>query len=153
MIRRLDLSNEVETAELLALQKAAYTVEAELIGSSEIPPLKDTLRDLMRCGETFYGCFEKGRLVGAISYKCEGRVLDVHRLVVHPDHFCKGIGRSLVLYLENAERTAGKIVVSTGTKNYPAKKLYLGLGFREAAEAEVAPAVHISFFEKELGSG
>ena len=151
MIRRLDLSNEVETAELLALQKAAYTVEAELIGSSEIPPLKDTLRDLMRCGETFYGCFEKGRLVGAISYKCEGRVLDVHRLVVHPDHFRKGIGRSLVLHLENAERTAGRIVLSTGTKNYPATKLCLG--FREAAEAEVAPAVHISFFEKELGSG
>ena len=150
MIRRLDLSSEVEAAELLALQKTSYTVEAELIGSSDIPPLKETLWNLMHCGETFYGYFEKERLVGVISYKKEGGVLDIHRLVVHPDHFRQGIGRSLVLHLENVEGTAGKIVVSTGAKNYPAKKLYLGLGFRETARAEVAPALYVSFFEKKL---
>jgi ribosomal protein S18 acetylase RimI-like enzyme len=150
LIRRLDLSSEVEAAELLALQKTSYTVEAELIGSSDIPPLKETLWDLMHCGEAFYGCFKRGRLVGAISYKKQGDVLDVHRLVVHPDRFRRGIGRSLVLHLENVEGTAGKILVSTGAKNYPARKLYLGLGFRESAEAEVAPGLYVSFFEKEL---
>ena len=112
--------------------------------------MKETLWDLMHCGETFYGYFERGRLVGAISYKKQGDVLDIHRLVVHPDRFRRGIGRSLVLHLENVEGTAGKILVSTGAKNYPVRKLYLGLGFRETAEAEVAPALYVSSFEKGL---
>ena len=55
-----------------------------------------------------------------------------------------------MLHLENIQGTAGKIVVSTGAKNYPAKKLYLGLGFRETAQVEVAPTLYVSFFEEEL---
>ena len=112
--------------------------------------MKEMLWNLMHCRETFYGYFEKERLVGAISYKKEGGVLDIHRLVVHPDHFRQGIGRSLMLHLENFEGTAGKIVVSTGAKNYPAKKLYLGLGFQETAQVELAPTLYVSFSEKEL---
>lgn len=151
MIQPLDLSDEARTAELLALQRTSYAVEAALIGTSDIPPLKDTPRTLARTGETFYGYFEEGSLVGAISYKNEKGILDIHRLVVHPDHFRKGIGRSLVAFVEETERaSSGKIVVSTGSENHPARSLYLSLGFRETREVEVAPALRVTYFEKEL---
>ncbi len=149
MIRALDLSHEAQTTELLALQKVSYAVEAALIGTSGIPALKDTPQTLAACGETFYGYFEGDELVGVISYK-RGGVLDIHRLVVHPDHFRKGIGSSLVTFVEETGRMFAKIVVSTGAKNHPARSLYRSLGFRETKEAEVAPALRVTFFEKTL---
>lgn len=150
MIRRLDLSDEARAKELLALQRASYAVEAALIGTSDLPPLKDTPQTLARCGETFYGYIEGDTLVGAISYKTENDDLDIHRLVVHPEHFRKGIGRSLVTFVQEAEPMCRRILVSTGAGNRPAKNLYLSLGFRETKEAEVAPGLRVTFFEREL---
>ncbi len=88
--------------------------------------------------------------MGAISYKREDEALDIHRLVVHPDHFRKGIARALVEHIEGLAGTAARIVVSTGAKNVPAKHLYRSLGFKEVREAEVAPNLRITFFEKPL---
>jgi ribosomal protein S18 acetylase RimI-like enzyme len=150
VIRQLDLSDEARTKELLALQQASYAVEAALIGTSDIPPLKDTPETLARCGETFYGYFEGDSLVGAISYKIENDTLDIHRLVVRPDRFRKGIGRSLVAFVEEIEPGPRRIVVSTGAGNRPAKNLYLSLGFRKTNETEVAPGLRVALFEKEL---
>ncbi len=64
-----------------------------MIGTHEIPPLRDTAETLGRCGEAFYGYFAEGRLVGAVPYKKQDDALDIHRLVVNPDHFRRGIGR------------------------------------------------------------
>jgi len=149
VIRPLDLSDGALIAKLLVLQKASYAAEAALIGTWDIPPLKDTPRTLARCGETCYGYFEGDSLVGAISYKCENDTLDIHRLVVHPDHFRKGIGRSLVAFMQETEPKARKVVVSTGAENHPARNLYLSLGFRKTGEAEVARALRIAYLEKE----
>ena len=150
MIRELDFSNGLELTEILELQKASYAVEAALIGSSDIPSLNDTPRTLESCGETFYGYVLGGEIVAAISYKTVERGVDLHRLVVRPDHFRKGIARSLVSHVEEVERGTERLLVSTGAGNFPAKNLYRGLGFRETAEREVAPGLRVTSFEKEL---
>jgi hypothetical protein len=51
----LDLCDQPTASELLELQRRAYRVEAELIGSFAIPALHETLAELQRCGETFLG--------------------------------------------------------------------------------------------------
>jgi ribosomal protein S18 acetylase RimI-like enzyme len=153
VIRRLDLTDGQELTEVLALQRAAYAVEAKLIGTSDIPPLKDTAETLAKCGEIFHGYFDEGRLVGAISHKKVKHTLDIHRLVVNPDHFRRGIARSLVGHVEGIEGTADRIVVSTGARNTPAKLLYRRLGFHETGESEPVPGLRISTFEKPLRSG
>lgn len=123
-------------------------MEAGLIGSSDIPPLKDTPHTLARCGETFHGYFLEGRLVGAVSHKRSDGIVDIHRLVVHPDQFRKGIGRSLVGHLETVEWGVERIVVSTGAENTPATNLYRSLGFQEIGESEVAAGLRVTLFEK-----
>jgi ribosomal protein S18 acetylase RimI-like enzyme len=148
VIRKLDLSNEPELLELLELQRASYAVEAALIDSQNIPPLKDTPATLSGCGETFLGCFLGGKLVGAVSYKTTDGVVDIHRLVVHPDHFRRGIARSLLGRLEEVEHERTRILVSTGSKNIPARNLYRSLGFGETGEAEPAPELFVTHFEK-----
>jgi ribosomal protein S18 acetylase RimI-like enzyme len=149
MIRKLNLQHEVEAQHLLDLQQKSYTVEARLIGYHDIPPLHDSLERLQQCTETFYGYFVKRQcLVGAISYKREGRVLDIHRLMVHPNHFRKGIAASLLQFVERAEDGVDTITVATGTKNKPAIHLYRRFGFRETENRELTPGISMTFFEK-----
>lgn len=68
MIRRMDLFDFDEVNALLGLQRIAYSVEADLIGFYDIPPLMDTIQSLQSCNEVFYGYYREGELWGAISY-------------------------------------------------------------------------------------
>lgn len=132
------------------LQQASYPVEAKLIGLDTIPPLLDTPETLANCGESFVGCFEpNGRLVGAISFKQidAGLTLDIYRLMVHPERFRRGIAAAL---METALSLPGlrRAIVSTGTANAPAVKLYHRFGFRHVGLVDIAPGVTISRFAK-----
>jgi GNAT superfamily N-acetyltransferase len=141
-----------QARQLLEVQRAAYFVEAELIGSRAIPALHEDLEALQRSDETFYGYWANECLVGAISYKKASELLDIHRLVVHPTSFRRGIGKALVQFVEQAEEDVERVIVSTGTKNLPARQLYTRLGFVEIGEKEVIPGLFITHFEKKSGS-
>ena len=150
VIQKLDLHASQQAQCLLTIQRAAYTVEAELIGSSAIPALTESLEALQQSGETVYGYWLDEQLAGAISYKREGTVLDIHRLVVHPAYFRRGIGKTLVSFVEQIEESITTIVVSTGARNIPAKRLYRQLGFVETGDKEIVPGLFITQFEKHL---
>ncbi len=151
MIELLNVSDAAVARRLLAVQIPAYRIEAELIGFYDIPPLRDTVATLQASGETFFGYYLADELVGAISYKREGETVDIHRLIVSPAHFRKGIASALLRYLLEAEAEAGatRFVVSTGDKNTPAKELYIRHGFTEVGRVEVAPGVNLASFVKE----
>lgn len=149
MIQAFDIRDVTEARVVLVLQRTSYAVEAEIIGSRELPPLFETLEALRFSGEDFHGYFLEGTLVGAISTKRRGNVLDIHRLFVGPDYFRRGIGSSLLRFAEGFWGIE-KITVSTGARNEPAKRLYLSHGFVEAGEDEVVPGLFVSRFEKKL---
>ena len=75
-------------------------MEAELISSCDLPPMKDRADTLRRCGETFYGYFVEVRLAGAISYKSAHGIMNVYRLMVRLDGFRKGIARCFLGHVE-----------------------------------------------------
>jgi ribosomal protein S18 acetylase RimI-like enzyme len=150
MIRRLNLQDRGEAIALLALQKRAYRQEADLIGSEEIPPLHETLEALQQSTETFYGYILDRQLAGAISYKREGDLLDIYRMMVHPDYFRRGIARALLQFVEGCETGIKRIIVSTGSLNTPACTLYEHQGFTATAEEEIIPHLWITHFEKTL---
>lgn len=151
-IGALDLADPDTLARVHALQRAAYRVEADLIGHDGIPPLHETPEALRTCGETFLGAVVEGVLAGAVSYRVDGAVLDLHRVMVHPDFFRRGLARRLVGAAEAAAPGAARVVVSTGSLNVPAQRLYEGLGFREVGEREVAPGLRVTTFEKRRGA-
>src|SRR5919201_3614970 len=86
----IDITDRETAQAVLQLQRLAYRVEAELIGSDGIPPLRETLEELRTCGEEFLGSLVEGQLVGAISWRFGADTIDIHRLVVHPAHFRRG---------------------------------------------------------------
>lgn len=148
MIEKLAIEHADMAKKVLDVQIPAYLVEAELIQFHEIPPLKDTVSSLQQCGESFYGYFAQGELAGAISYTRDGALLDIHRMIVHPDHFRKGIAQALLSHVQQTETGVEKIVVSTGAANTPAKNLYEKNGFTVCGEIEIAPGVCLTLFEK-----
>ena len=67
------------------------------------PPLKESPRRAApHAASTFLGAYEGERLVGAVSWKRSGALVDIHRLVVHPDRFRRGIAGALLDALERA---------------------------------------------------
>jgi ribosomal protein S18 acetylase RimI-like enzyme len=152
-LRRLDVSDRAVAAEVLELQRRAYRIEADLIGSDGIPPLTESLEELQASGETFLGALVDGRLAGAISWRLDGGTLDLHRLVVDPERFRGGIGTELVRAALAAEPEARRAIVQTGAANEPAKRLYLRQGFEELDELEVGPGLRVTRFARELRDG
>ena len=124
-------------------------MEAKIIDYYELPPLKDTVDTLQKCEETFFGYFENTNLCGAISLKLVEDVVDIHRLIVHPSHFRKGIAQLLLNFVIN-RFDVKKVKVATGSKNTPAVNFYLKNGFKITNRYTVNEQLSITFFEKEL---
>ncbi len=150
MIAKIQISNTREATQILELQRLSYRVEADLIGSDLIPGLHENLEQLQNSDETFYGFFEAQILWGAISFKLEHHTLDIHRLVVHPNHFRQGIARSLLEFVLKPELKAKRCIVQTGVLNSPAIGLYQKLGFVELEQREVIPGLWVCVLEKML---
>ncbi|MBE6066927.1 MAG: GNAT family N-acetyltransferase [Clostridium lundense] len=148
MLKKLALTNIKIAESVLQLQIASYKIEAELIGSHEIPPLKDTLDSLTKCDEIFYGYFINDILAGIISYKINANILDIHRVAVHPCFFKRGIAGKMISFIEKIQDTIDKVVVCTGKENLPAVNLYLKNGYQKVKDIEVSKRIYLTEFEK-----
>ena len=95
-IEELDLGASGIAEAVVTLQRASYRIEADLLGARTLPALKESPRRLRKTREHFLGAYEGERLVGAISWKRTGALVDIHRLVVHPDRFRRGIAGALL---------------------------------------------------------
>jgi ribosomal protein S18 acetylase RimI-like enzyme len=146
-IAALDLQERRVVGALVRLQRAAYRVEARLIGSDAIPALHETPAELAASEESFVGVWEQDELVGAVSWRVIDGVLDIHRLVVSPSRFRSGIGRSLVRDLLRRHATLPAIV-QTGVANIPARTLYESEGFVVAEELEPTPGLCVVRFRR-----
>lgn len=105
----------------------------------------------MTSGEQFFGYFLDDELCGAISLKTDHVVVDIHRLVVHPNHFRKGIAQALLDYIEKTYVSI-KIKVATGVNNIPAIRFYLKNGFDQVDQVQIDEQLTLAFFEKVVNS-
>jgi ribosomal protein S18 acetylase RimI-like enzyme len=150
-IAPLDLGDDATLAALVRLQRASYAVEADLIGASTLPPLAETPAQLRASGETFLGARPGGELAGAVSYKRGGATVDIHRLVVDPAAFRRGIASALLDALEQREADATHWTVGTGKGNAPALALYSRRGYAPVEERIVPGGVTWVRLERQRG--
>ena len=147
----LDLADDATLAQLVALQRAGYAVEAELIGAPSLPPLRETAEQLRVSGERFLGARRAGALVGAVSYQRAGESVDIHRLVVDPGAFRSSVATALLDALEAREADARHWTVGTGAANAPARALYERRGFRPAEQKIVPGGIEWVRMERTAG--
>lgn len=148
---RLDLADAAIARAILDLQREAYAVEAALIGDDRIPMLTETLEELRAAGLEWLGVNDAAGLAGAISWKelADGAI-DIHRLVVAPRAFRRGVATALLDTLDSAY-PGRRVLVSTGRANAPAVALYRRRGFAIAREREVIPGLWVAELERPAG--
>lgn len=146
MLRLLDVADHDVAARLLELQHAAYADEAELIGNDSIPPLHETLPELVAQPLHWLGAVDGDALVGAVawSFTADGGV-GIDRLFVDPPSSRRGHGAALVDAVLGLGR---RTLVSTGTRNAPARTLYERRGFAVVGTREIAPGFTVTQYER-----
>jgi len=121
MIRSLQPTDH---ASLLEVQRRAYQVEARLLGTTDFPPLRETIDDINTEVPTGFVYIIDDDIVGAVTI-ADGTIT---RLIVDPAYFRQGIAQSLLRYV--FEHSLAKHVM-TGARNLPALTLYGRFGFME----------------------
>ena len=146
----LERATSEDGAEILALQKLAYQSEAAIYNDYAIPPLTQTLEeivvDLKR--QTFLKAIEEGRIVGSVrAYMQEGTCF-VGRLIVHPSFQNRGIGTRLLGEIERVFDQAERFELFTGHLSERNLYLYQKLGYRPYRNRKVSDALTIVHLEK-----
>lgn len=143
-VRRLGAEEVARLApRLVELQRAAYAVEAGLIGDDRIPQLRESSADLVAAHLTWDVVEDGDGVVAAMASSTDGGCLVVERLVVAPRRHREGLARRLVATLPH-----GPVVVSTGRDNTPARRLYEVSGFAHAEDTEVLPGLWVSTYRR-----
>lgn len=133
MIKLLQNSDLTIANQIRAVFQASYAVEAELLETTDFPPLKRPIESYMNSSNDFYGYYVEDELAGVIEVESTDAYIDINSLVVHPRFFRRGIGRKLVEFTFNRFDTP-LFIVETGVMNGPATKLYKKLGFKEVKQ-------------------
>ena len=149
LIQAIDPTEESVATRIVAIQRAAYAVEAELMGFDGIPPLHELVIEVQAREDLIWlAAFTNDTIVGIVAWFDHGDSVEIDRLVVDPDWSRHGYGRQLV----RAVPQAPVIDVSTGSLNYPAVTLYESEGYVLVSTTEVAPGVFTSQFQRHLGT-
>jgi GNAT superfamily N-acetyltransferase len=123
-----------DAGEVLTIQRAAFLSEARVYGTTEIPPLLESLDDLLREIEATYslGAFVGARLVGAIRLSVDGSIGWISRVAVAPDQHGQGIASGLIGALErDAPGSVLEFRLLAGSKSEQNRLMYERRGYRE----------------------
>lgn len=148
MIRKINQKDKEIAKEIESLQKLSYRVEAEIIGYSAIPPLEESINDITNSEGVFLAFFEEQQIAGILAYEFKEDFIIISKMMIHPNHFRKGIASNLIDYLFRLDLDNLRVKVATGAKNYPAIRLYQKHGFVKTAERIIDSLLTISTFEK-----
>lgn len=136
---------------LLSLQYQAYRSEAELLNDFSIPPLKETLEELLfqyDRGDTFLKLqTENGLIVGSVRGKWEQGTLFIGKLMVHSEHRNHGYGRRLLKHIQTLFPSA-RYELFTSNKSLRNIELYEREGFRRFCEKTIRPGLKFIYLEK-----
>jgi ribosomal protein S18 acetylase RimI-like enzyme len=148
VVESLDHRERAVAERIHAIQIAAYSQEAKLLGVPSFPPLRRTLADIEGSDQRFFGAYLGATLVGVIALGGDpsGAAWDISSLVVLPECQRSGIARSLLASVVN-QFPSRVLTVSTGVLNAPALALYAQFGFLESgrhlAGSEAIPVVDL----------
>lgn len=136
--------------EILELQYLAYQSEAALFGSKDIPPLKETLEEVQeeyKKGTVLKLVTDEEEIIGSVrAYEKDGTAY-IGKLMVHPDHRCKGYGSMLLKEIE--KYFLGKrYELFTSTRSVDNIRLYEKNGYRIFDRKEIDAELVFVYMEK-----
>ena len=100
---RIEKAEYKDLAEILNLQYLAYQSEADLFGKRDIPPLKQTLDEVIEeynQGVILKLVDDNNVIIGSVRAKEKNGTVYIGKLMVHPDYRCKGYGSRMLNEIE-----------------------------------------------------
>jgi ribosomal protein S18 acetylase RimI-like enzyme len=146
-----------DASEILALQKIAYQTEAELYGDESVPALQQTLHELENdfhapvppAESVFLKAVVNGKIIGSVRGWAENGTAHINRLIVHPYFQRRGIGRRLMLEVEQAFPQAKRFELFTGGRSERSLREFRKLGYAEFKTEVQSPALTWVYLQKE----
>lgn len=136
--------------EILALQKLSYISEAEICNDFTIPPLLQSIDDIKNeyASKTFLKAVDSGKIIGSVRANVHDDTCYIGKLIVHPDHQNKGIGRALMNSIESHFQGCNRYELFTGQKSEKNLYFYQKLGYRIFKEEKVSENLTFVYLEK-----
>lgn len=139
-----------DAGEILALQKLAYTSEAEIYNDFTIQPLHQTIDEIKAefADRYFLKFCADSRMVGSVrAYAKEGTCF-IGKLIVHPEYQNQGIGTKLLQKIENVFDNVNRYELFTGHNSQKNLYLYGKNGYRIFRRQQVRNNLTLVFMEK-----
>jgi ribosomal protein S18 acetylase RimI-like enzyme len=143
-------ASETDAEEILSVQKLAFHGQGVLYNDFTLPPLVQTLEELVRdfSAYAFLKALSGGKIVGSVRGRTESDTCLISRLIVHPDYQSRGIGTKLMLAIESQFSSASRYELFTGDKSGKNLALYGRLGYREFARKPQSANITLICLEK-----
>ncbi len=143
-----------EAEQILELQRLSYRTEAALYDDWALPPLAQTLRELLEQYDdhTILAARLGDEVVGSVRARLKDGTCHVGRLVVHPRLQRRGLGSRLMREIEASFPDARRYELFTGHLSEGNLRLYRRLGYEEFSEEAISPSLRLVFLEKSGGS-
>lgn len=146
---RIEKAEYNDLPEILKLQYLAYQSEAALFGTQDIPPLRQTLEEVV--DEFNAGIILKmvidNRIIGSVRAKEQGGTAYIGKLMVHPDHRCKGYGSVLLSEIEKCFPNK-RYELFTSTRSKDNIRLYEKNGYTAFDSKKINDELEFVFMEK-----
>ena len=135
--------------EILELQYLAYQSEAALFGSRDIPPLKQTLDEVI--DEFNSGIILKmvvdNEIIGSVRAKEQAGTAYIGKLMVHPGHRRRGYGSKLLAAIESCFPNR-RYELFTSTRSRDNIRLYQKMGYTIFDSKAVNDELQFVYMEK-----
>lgn len=147
---RIIQAEKKDMPELYQLQLLAFESEAEMIGSRDVPALMEKESDFFI---DFYNWHtlklenNSGKIIGAIRYRKNGEVIEIGRLMVHPDYRHNGFAQELLGKVDKLCFGETKELY-TCTKSWSNIRLYEKMGYRAYKECKGEKGLSFLYMRK-----
>jgi len=139
-----------DSEDILRLQKLAYQSEAKIYNDYSIPPLIETIENIIKdfSHKIFLKVIIDDKIIASVRAYQEDNTCYIGKLIVHPKHQDQGIGNILLQAIESFFPNVKKYELFTGEKSEKNLYIYQKLGYKVFKTEPLSEKINLKYLNK-----